>query len=339
MTSILNRSRSAQQGFSLVELMVALTLGLIVVAAAISILIANRNTYATTQGLSRVQENARASFELMARDIRNAGGNTCNSRAGMAVVNTLNNATANWWSNWGATGAGVIRGYGGAEALPGLAFGSAAAQRVDGTDALTVLSGSDRSVNVTAHDPGAGTFTVRAADHGFADGTLLLACGPNAEPTGVIRLGSIFQLTSGADSTTLANAEGGSSPGNATSSLGFSGAPFQFAPNTLISELRATRWYVGNNGRGGRSLYQGVLVANGVVQNQEVADGVQDLQVTYLVPSAGGYIEAEAVGARWPEVTAVSLNLVQSSVDRVGTDRQALQRTLASTVTLRSRNP
>ena len=335
----MHRNPGAEQGFSLVELMVAMTLGLIVVAAAISILIANRSTYAANQGLSRVQENARASFELMARDLRNAGGNACNSRAGMAVINTLNEADANWWSNWGATGAGVIQGYGNDQALPGVAFGTGAAERVEDTDALTVLSGSDRSVNVTAHDPAAATFTVRSADHGFANGTILLACGPNAEPTGVIRLGSIFQMTSGEEGTTLGNATGGGSPGNATSSLGFSGAPFQFAPNTLVSELRATRWYVGNNGRGGRSLYQGVLVANGVVQNQEVADGVQDLQVTYLVPSAGGYIEAEAVGARWPEVTAVSLNLVQSSVDRVGTDRQALQRTLASTVTLRSRNP
>ena len=68
------------RGFTLVELMVALVLGLIMTGALLSAFIANRNVYAATESLGRVQENARAAFELMARDVREAGGTPCNSQ-------------------------------------------------------------------------------------------------------------------------------------------------------------------------------------------------------------------------------------------------------------------
>ena len=60
-------------GFSLMELMVALVLGLIVAGAAIAIFSANRKTYAATESLGRTQEGVRTAFELMGRDLRAAG--------------------------------------------------------------------------------------------------------------------------------------------------------------------------------------------------------------------------------------------------------------------------
>lgn len=69
--------RSDAAGFSLIELMVALVLGLLVAGAALAILQSNQATYRTNEGLNRVQENARIAFELMSRDIRSAGGSAC----------------------------------------------------------------------------------------------------------------------------------------------------------------------------------------------------------------------------------------------------------------------
>lgn len=66
-------SRSDAAGFSLIELMVALVLGLLVAGAALAILQSNQATYRSNEGLNRVQENARIAFELMSRDIRSAG--------------------------------------------------------------------------------------------------------------------------------------------------------------------------------------------------------------------------------------------------------------------------
>ena len=64
-------------GFSLVELMTAMLLSLLLMAAAVSVLVTNKRTYSSTEGLGHIQENARIAFELMSRDIREAGGNPC----------------------------------------------------------------------------------------------------------------------------------------------------------------------------------------------------------------------------------------------------------------------
>ena len=62
------------RGLSLIELMIALLLGLLVVGGAIGIFTSNRRAYNATESLSRVQENARVAFEMMSRDVREAGG-------------------------------------------------------------------------------------------------------------------------------------------------------------------------------------------------------------------------------------------------------------------------
>ncbi|MBE2211266.1 MAG: prepilin-type N-terminal cleavage/methylation domain-containing protein [Xanthomonadaceae bacterium] len=328
--------RKISRGFSLVELMVAMVIGLLVLAAAGGIFLTNRRTYTATENLSRLQENARFAFELMSRDIREASGNACNSGRGMAMVNVLNDPATRWWSDWQN---GAIRGFGAGEAFPDSAFGTGAGQRLAGTEALALVSGGNRTALVTGHNPGGTEFTVSNAAHGFTPGDILIACGPNSEVTGVLRLGAIFQMTGVAGSTAIRHDGGGGSPGNATGNLGLDNSEFTFAPNTTISDLHAVRWYIANNGRGGRSLYQGVLTGNGVVQNQEVVDNVQSMALEYLVPSAGGYLGPAAVAGRWGEVSALRISLQQSSQDRVSTDNQALQRTVASVVTLRNRNP
>ena len=327
------------RGISLIELMIALVLGLLVVGAAIGIFITNRQTYTATESLGRVQENVRTSFELMARDVREATGNPCNSESNMAMVNVVNTPMASWWKAWGNGSINsAITGFDGGIAMPDKAFGATPAARVAGTDALVVLSGGDSAVSVTAHAPGSAEFTVGANDHGFTPGSLLLVCGPNAETGGIIRIGAIFGMTGIAATTTIGHAAGGGVTGNATSNLGLGGAPFTFGPNALITRLHASRWYIGNNTRGGRSLYQGVLAPNGVVSDQEVAEGVENMTLTYLVEGDTAYVDATGVGARWNQVNAVRIEMALEGEERVGTDGNALQRNLVHVATLRNRN-
>lgn len=334
-------SRSQMRGITLIELMIALVLGLLVVGAAVGIFLANRQTYTATESLGRVQENVRTSFELMSRDVREATGNPCNSATNnMAMVNVVNTPTANWWKNWGNGGnTSAILGFDGATAFPDRAFGTAPATRVAGTDGLVVLSGGDSAVTVTAHTPGSSEFTVASNDHGFTPGTLLMVCGPNSEPGGIIRLGAIFGMTGAAGTTAIGHAAGGGASGNATSNLGLGGTTFTFAPNALITRLHASRWYIGNNARGGRSLYQGVLGPGGVVNDEEVAEGVSNMTLTYLVQGDNAYVSEAGVGARWNEVVAVNIALALEGDDRVGTDGNTLRRDLVHVATVRNRNP
>ncbi|WP_240097073.1 PilW family protein [Thermomonas flagellata] len=72
---------SRPAGFGLVELMIAMVLGLIVLGAAVAVFQSNQRTYSANEGQNRVQENARAAYEMMVRDIRATGGSACSSEA------------------------------------------------------------------------------------------------------------------------------------------------------------------------------------------------------------------------------------------------------------------
>lgn len=64
-------------GFGLIELMIAMVLGLIVLGAAIAVFQSNTRSFRSNEGLNRVQEGARAGYEMMSRDLRSAGTSAC----------------------------------------------------------------------------------------------------------------------------------------------------------------------------------------------------------------------------------------------------------------------
>lgn len=311
-------------GLSLIELMVAITLGLLVVGAAIGIFLSNRQTYRATESLGRVQENVRTAYELMARDIREASGNPCVK--GLPIANVLNTSTSNWWTDLNSW-VNTVRGFGPAEAFPNAGFGTGAGARLSGTEAIQLLSGGDMVSTISAHNTAGAQFTLNTTAHGLAAGDLVMACNS--------RQASLFQA-SAVGTNTVSHAAGGSAPGNCTSGLGMpvdcgTAAVFEFAaPNSVMVPLHATRWYIANNSRGQPALYQARL-AGGSVQAQEVAEGVRDLQATYLLGGGTQYLTAAQVSAiadGWGRVVAVRVQLTIDGPERVGGNtvtRQTIQ--------------
>jgi type IV pilus assembly protein PilW len=317
-------ARSRNLGVSLIELMVALVLGLLVSGAAIAMFISNSQTYRATESMSRVQENARIAFELMARDIREAGGTPCSRN--VPVITTLNNPTANWWSNWNNGLIGYENG-----ALPG---------SLAGTDAIELLAGSSTGVSVASHNPTAASMHVTPGAHGFVADDILMVCD--------YRQASIFQM-SGPNANPITNGNivhntGSGSPGNCTKGLGFplrcttNGSPYTYGDNSVVVRLQASRWFVAANGRGGNSLFRVALRNSGPGAAEEVIEGVNDMRITYLLPGAGQYQPASAIPAtRWREVMSVRLELDLDGQEAVGTDRSSILRGLQHTVNIRNR--
>ena len=99
--------------------------------------------------------------------------------------------------------------------------------------------------------------------------------------------------------------------------------------------MQASRWFV-NNG----TLFRQSLRNNGTSPVEEVISGVLDMEITYLLPGAAAYVAATAVPApRWPEVTAVRVELMLQSEDAIGTGGVRLQRPIVQTINLRNRTP
>lgn len=358
------RNAYAQQGLSLIELMIALLLGTIVVVAASAVFLSNKRVYGTSETVGRLQENERTSFELMSRDLREAGGNPCSTSAN--VVSQLKSGDNTWWTNWG----GGLRGYGGNDTLPGTVNGSGAGERVAGTDAVDISLANDGNIRVVQHDNPSANLMVNSVE-GIATGDILLVCNMDYaftfEVTQLNSAGGIAGIQHNGGS-------GGGTTGNCANefqhvrdcSPGASGThgycfmvpnPTSVNPNcdkfstspASISRVTSSRWYIGNNGRGGRSLYR-ATVRNTSGTNtpnllavEEIAEGVTGMVIRYLSAGSNTYQAASAV-ANWSQVTAARVDLTFEGTEGAlsgsyiqGTDGAALNRRSSNMVALRNR--
>lgn len=73
-------SRARQFGLTLVELVIAMVIGLVLIGATASVYIANKETYRTGEIVARMQENGRIALHVIADDLKMAGflGNNSN---------------------------------------------------------------------------------------------------------------------------------------------------------------------------------------------------------------------------------------------------------------------
>lgn len=351
--------RAAMRGVTLVEMMVALVLGLLVAGAAMSVFLANKQTYIASESIGKLQANARVAFELMARDLREATANACGTDLSGAA-NVLNSPLSRWYTDYGT---GIV-GYDGATAFGDAAFGTAEAQRVAGTDAVEIKSTSPGLVTVKNHNPASAQILLNTTAHGLAVGDIAVICDAQHA--------AIFQVTNvqAGASPALVHNTGTGNPGNCSKGLGIpvicsppTGTSYRFgcayggSDATIdcsldenkwaayVARLQALRWYVGCNGRAdcadaaGRSLYRSRLDTSGatpVVEHDEIAEGVTGLSLAYLVDGEDAYVAPAAV-SDWRQVVAVEVGLDLTSQDLV--DGSPVQRRLTHVVALRSRAP
>jgi type IV pilus assembly protein PilW len=73
MKRVLRMSRPAGRGFTLVELLVAVTIGLLLTVVIAQLFLGSRQSFATTDDVSRMQENIRYSQQLLIRTVHLAG--------------------------------------------------------------------------------------------------------------------------------------------------------------------------------------------------------------------------------------------------------------------------
>lgn len=325
-----------QLGLTLIELMIALALGLFLVGGVIAVVVANSQAYRTNEGLSQVQESARTAFELLSRDLREAGATGCGNGV---VTNVLNGGGGNWL-NW--TG---VRGYQDNEAAPFVTTGTGVAERVAGTDAILVQRIAGTGHNVVSHNTGVGggaaNIEINSPTTLINDGDILLIC----DPTRAV----VFQATNYNNNTrrVVFNTGGSETPGNCSKYFNPPATPGAcgggtvnppFGPNAQIMVPTGSFWYIGNNGRaaeGGRSLYRTTFGG----ATEEVVPGVTNMQLSFRDGTANTF--GTAPGS-WDNVTAVEVALTTTSLDArlstaPGVNDGRLQRAFTSIVGIRNR--
>lgn len=296
------------QGLALIELMIALVLGLLLIGAAMGVMLSNTQSFRTTKSLSQIQDSARLGFELIARDIRQAGSIPCGND--INIDNLVTNSGSNWYLNWNA---GQLIGYSGDTTVAGLTG------RVTGTQALTILYADNNGESLSAD--GSHSYKFDKERSSFSDGDIAFICDASQ--------GSIFKSKiTISDDDIIATAP---SAGNLNTQPGI------FAKNSVIGRLKSRAWYIRENDQGDNSLYLAELTAAGL-QHIEIASGVSNITLRYRLTDTADFKTASQVGSQWDLVNAVEVSLELLGQDQnVSSDAGRLARSFSSIVALRNR--
>ena len=302
-----------QRGVTLIELMLAMAIGLIIMLGVGTVYSNSKKTYRVQEEFSRMQENGRFALEYIARFVRGAGYAGCASGLS-AVTNDLNDPDALEWGF--STG---IEGYEAQNTGPNESFTLDASPTYTanqsastwttsgGTTLAATTSNNNNSFFVAEHSD---VLVSRSADgngvelkesHPSANLEMYLvseeanACPGNKPklsglcPGDVVMLSDckksvVFQATnvtkngSGSSATARVVHSAGSSPGNNTTAWGTPtpGEERDFEQGAEMMKVSSKAFYVGQ-GVNGPALF--MKQGNGA--GQEIIDGVESLQVLY----------------------------------------------------------
>lgn len=310
MYRIMTIPRRAQRGISMVELLVALVLGLLIIAGLLQVYLSSRQSQQLQDALTSRQETLRFGTLLLTRDLRMAGYRGCLRDTGH-VINTLNSPNA-YLNNFDV----YVQG---AEATGGAwapALDASITPVEPGTDVLTIRTTLDAVVQVAQEMP-TSSAVVRITPNinplpfatGGGDIVLISDCGG----------ASIFQITqyTPASGTVVHNPGQGAglpSPGNSTQNLGR-----RYPVGSELSRIATVSYFIRQSASGnGLSLWR----RQGNAAAQELVDGVEDLQLLYGVDLDGDrvpeeYRKANAV-TDWTRIVSVRVGLLAASSLGVG---------------------
>ncbi len=306
------QARPDEAGLALVELMVAMSLGLLLVAALGYLFVGNRQTYRTQDAVARIQENGRAAMEFIGRDLRAAGYLGCSNLADPSLTVGLLAASPPWSP---LNAASIFRGFESGWRVDRNQDGieDASDQPDDyttGTDTFVVFTGADRDIPLsgTMEGPNADIPIAGNTEEFKAANLMLIADCTQAD---------VFRVSQ--DGTTALKHEGGPctdatngktyDPCNSNAALGKA-----YGTDALVMPMTASVYYLRDRPGGNRSLYRLPWQGGAWGNSEELVEHVQAMQLVYGEDTNGDgsvdvYRKADAV-TDWARVRAVRVSLL-----------------------------
>jgi type IV pilus assembly protein PilW len=292
-----------QQGLSLIELMISITLGIVLMTGVVQMFITSRTTFSTQQAVSRVQESGRMAMEFMARDVRMAGYMGCSRHA--EITNGLASNSDHQFQ-FDAS----IQGFAAANNPLGVNVSA------PGTDVLVVRRASEQQAYIMNATPPNANMDVAGVP---VNNCLSGICIGDAAIISDCVKGRLFRVTNlqglGGGFTRIVHSPGGPAPSNVDTSLGGQ----EFGPGAEVLSVRTITYYVAASevSPNTLSLWQNV---SGVPA--ELVTGIQNMSLRYGEDTSNNglpneYREAGDV-SNWGNVVSISIRLlVQSTEDNV----------------------
>ena len=336
-------SRALATGFSLVELLVAMTLGLLLTVGTVSVFSGSRRSTELNAAMANMQENARFALDAIGSDIRMAGHQGCASLAGGSVRIAADRApmddrargllgTAIWGSRVSAADAWTPAppwgdGPGGFDVPDGV-------DSVVGTHALGVQFGDAEAARLRSPvggaipDPTGDIPLDRVIDLEAGDLAIVSDCagGELFRVTGTVR-----SREGERDVMDLEHGASGNDGARLDTAYGANGTEAQ----VRVMRFEANAYFVGDtglvNGAGApvTALYQQSLPF-GDADNPpvELVQGVENFRVSFGVRRPNGSLVYVPAGGALPDggafvprdVRSVRIGLLMSSWDEIADD-------------------
>ncbi len=285
-----------QKGFSLIELMIAITLGLLLMAGVLQIFLASKQTYTSNNALSRVQESGRFAIDFLTNDIRHAGyRGEC-----IATPNNLLNESGVGYNADLFDLTEIMDGRDSASP-------SWVTDRVAGDVIHVKYAASLPGVTASGNTPANANAISLTAASGVAQGTIIIV----SDPLGC----DIFQNRNNSNAHALSRGSTGA-PGNKNPGSN----PFSHAYDSSmeILKLQSVSYYIGNNAADTLRSLRRINFSTGTAVDEELVEGVQDMQILYGVADSnkqvGSYVTANNV-TNWDNVVSVRIYLLLVSPD------------------------
>jgi type IV pilus assembly protein PilW len=328
--TIARYSQRNAKGFSLAELMVAITIGLIILTAVGRIFVTSRSSYVYEEGMARVQESGRFAMDFITQDVRMAGYTGCLNKA-TTVTNNLKDPTfyvSNYVLGQYLTGH-TYTGTGGSAladwtpALPGTDANGivyfSANEVVPYTDVLTIRRGSELSVRPDGpmSPDSSAAIGITGNNGGLSRYDIVLVSD--------CKRADIFQITGpasfGAGTNNLVHNTGVGIPGNLTQALSF-----EYGTDAEIMKFITRLYYISR--RGGNvttntnppALFRKEFTSGAFV-SQELVEGVENMKVVFGEDTdndkvANQFKRANSVGT-WGNVVSTRFGLLVQTTTNV----------------------
>ncbi|MDT8427357.1 MAG: PilW family protein [Pseudomonadales bacterium] len=333
--SRINKSRFAvQSGLGLIELMIAMVVGLTLTAGVMQVYVANNQTERVQEARARMQENGRFAINFLAREIRMAGFLGCLSSIDPnRINNTLNGAPATFQPDKGVQGWEAMHGNGTAPGAIANSQNNLAPVNTDGggwissdgsvldstmalpaSDIIKVWNSSGGGATINAVSGGAMT-VVNSTITDLADGDILLLS--DCSSADWVQACNVQTISGGASINSVLSA--GCVPGNDVTK------PLGTQSGGELVKLQGTSFYIGkraNNAANPPALFRRRLsptATSGAAE--ELIEGIESLQVLYGVnldndnqKTVDAYVPANQV-TEWGLVVSVRISLLVQSIE------------------------
>jgi type IV pilus assembly protein PilW len=297
-----------QQGLSLIELMIAIALGVFISGGVIELFVNSKQTYRVQENLSRLQENARSAMNFIARDLRMADYSGCSRDSINNATNNLDATDSDYDAN--------IHGF--SASIDGINGTAGASIALDSPDSITIKSAFDSGITVQApYGPLTSSNVLISTNSGLKQGDVILIA--DCSQADIIEIGNAdpegdsFIVHETSDITLDSKNK---FPGNYNPAACATAAPAHclskiYQGDASIFKLSSNTYTI-QNGAGNTSA----LFKNG----DELLEGIENMQILYGEDTDGDnspnyFVPAGTAGLNMDNVISVRISLLATTLE------------------------